>query len=223
MRTSPHSLAKPHLLALVVLLLGVSQLLAAALPLRKWAQELPIPATAVPARYDADGIPEYDIFIRETKAFVHPDLQAANQPTTFWAYNGQVPGPTIDVVQGQPIKVNFINSLTSGNGATTCTSHFFRVEPPVASMSPVSVSCTGWMPQKPGMLRSSLRTPDARRKQQYQKAGRPIVTTMCADLPVRPFGGNRQLSLPAAGSTAADGDDQHRATRPPQYAVGCAA
>lgn len=34
------------------------------------------------------------------------------QPTTFWAYNGQLPGPHIEVTEGDTVEIRFVNHLS---------------------------------------------------------------------------------------------------------------
>ncbi|WP_247003187.1 multicopper oxidase family protein [Halosolutus gelatinilyticus] len=73
--------------------------------LEKFVQPLPIPAVRKPDGRKR-GADYYEISIREFERKVHPDLP----PTTFWGFDGQVPGPVIKARRNKRIKVNFDNS-----------------------------------------------------------------------------------------------------------------
>lgn len=49
----------------------------------------------------------YRIVMRQFQAKIHRDLP----PTTFWGYEGISPGPTFEVRSGEPIAVEWANSL----------------------------------------------------------------------------------------------------------------
>jgi spore coat protein A, manganese oxidase len=78
---------------------GVS-LNAAGLP--KYVDALPVPEKARPLRKG-----HYRVTMREFQAKIHRDLA----PTTFWGYEGMSPGPTFEARSGEPITVEWVNSL----------------------------------------------------------------------------------------------------------------
>lgn len=98
-------------------------------PLRRWAQEVPRPSVIKPSYYDDNGIPVFNVRAKAGQKFVHPDLEKLGLATPFWGYNGEWPGPTFDVVQGQPIRVNFINELSNGSASSNgkCQ-HFLPID-----------------------------------------------------------------------------------------------
>ncbi|MFC4321503.1 multicopper oxidase family protein [Litchfieldia salsa] len=76
--------------------------------LEKFVDQLPILAALKPNRREADG-DYYEITMEEFFQKLHRDLP----PTRLWGYNRQVPGPTLDVIQDEPIKVKWVNNLPS--------------------------------------------------------------------------------------------------------------
>jgi spore coat protein A len=72
------------------------------LALTKFVDALPIPTLARPI---AKG--HYRIEMREFQAKIHRDLP----PTTFWGYDGMSPGPTFSVRSGEPVIVEWVNTL----------------------------------------------------------------------------------------------------------------
>jgi FtsP/CotA-like multicopper oxidase with cupredoxin domain len=51
----------------------------------------------------------YELTMKETQLKVHPDYD----PTTYWGFDGVVPGPLIQAKYGEPIMVRFYNDLPS--------------------------------------------------------------------------------------------------------------
>jgi len=72
------------------------------LALTKFVDALAIPTLARPI---AKG--HYRIEMREFQAKIHRDLP----PTTFWGYDGMSPGPTFSVRSGEPVIVEWVNTL----------------------------------------------------------------------------------------------------------------
>lgn len=75
--------------------------------LTAYKDELYIPSTLTPASDDGH-IRVYQITMRNGKRLLHSDLPAQ---TPFWGYEGQYPGPTIDVPRDRRVVVNFVNAL----------------------------------------------------------------------------------------------------------------
>ncbi|WP_186577907.1 multicopper oxidase family protein [Aquibacillus kalidii] len=86
------------------------------LKLEKFVDKLPIMDTLQPKRFTKNGTPYYEVRMEEFNSKLHRDLP----PTRLWGYNGQVPGPTIEVNKGEPIKVKWMNNLP--------TNHFLPVD-----------------------------------------------------------------------------------------------
>lgn len=76
--------------------------------LSKFMDALPIPETLKPFRKDKEGA-HYEVKMTETRHKFHRDLG----PARIWGYNGQYPGPVIDVDRGDPIHVSWENKLPS--------------------------------------------------------------------------------------------------------------
>ncbi|WP_077622632.1 multicopper oxidase family protein [Sediminibacillus massiliensis] len=76
--------------------------------LEKFVDRLPIMNTLRPRRKTKSGN-YYEVRMEEFRQKLHRDLR----PTLLWGYNRQFPGPTIDVKQGEPIQVNWMNNLPS--------------------------------------------------------------------------------------------------------------
>src|SRR5699024_545008 len=74
--------------------------------LRKFVDSLPIPETLKPTRKHANG-DYYEIEMRDFQMKMHRDLR----PTRLWGYNGQFPGPIIDVNEGEAVQVKWQNKL----------------------------------------------------------------------------------------------------------------
>ena len=83
--------------------------------LTRFVDPLPIPALARAAgtrthpAYPGRTLPCYRITLRECKVQLHRDIPA----TAMWGYEGQFPGPTIEVRRGEPLLVEWINALPS--------------------------------------------------------------------------------------------------------------
>ncbi|EST34592.1 O-aminophenol oxidase PhsA [Streptomyces roseochromogenus] len=66
---------------------------------------LTVPPVLCPA---ADDVPrETEIAVRPTWVRLHPQLP----PTLMWGYDGQVPGPTIEVRRGQRVRIAWTNRI----------------------------------------------------------------------------------------------------------------
>jgi spore coat protein A, manganese oxidase len=78
----------------------------AARALRKFEDELPIPATIKPTG-TLKGVPLYDVKMTRFQNKLHRNLP----PTTLWGYNGMYPGPTFEVRRGSPVAVRWENNL----------------------------------------------------------------------------------------------------------------
>lgn len=76
--------------------------------LTKFVDPLPIPETLQPVKRDKEGA-YYEVTMDEFRKKLHRDLP----PTRLWGYNGQFPGPTIEVNQGERIRVMWKNNLPS--------------------------------------------------------------------------------------------------------------
>lgn len=76
--------------------------------LPKFVMGLPRPSRLRPS-YHHGTVPVYAVSMTQTLKRLHPSLP----PTTLWGYNGQVPGPTIEVTSGRPVKVCWMNRLPS--------------------------------------------------------------------------------------------------------------
>lgn len=74
--------------------------------IEKWVDEVPRPEVVEPVG-TKNQQPYYEVEIREGEQKIHRDLP----PTTFWGYDGQYPGPTIEARQGEPIYVRWKNKL----------------------------------------------------------------------------------------------------------------
>lgn len=74
--------------------------------LKKFVDRLPILETLKPNGKSEKGT-YYEMRMREFKQKLHRDLN----PTRLWGYNSRFPGPTIDVKQGEPIQVKWMNDL----------------------------------------------------------------------------------------------------------------
>ncbi|SFB10792.1 Multicopper oxidase [Lentibacillus halodurans] len=74
--------------------------------LSKYADALPIPKTLKPLR-KKNNEDYYEVQMTEFHQKMHPDLR----PTRLWGYNGQFPGPVIDVNRGESIRVKWENKL----------------------------------------------------------------------------------------------------------------
>ena len=72
-----------------------------------FADELHTPSTLAPISDDGHTR-VYQIEMKNGERQIHSDLSA---PTPYWGYDGQYPGPTIDVPLDREVVVRFLNSL----------------------------------------------------------------------------------------------------------------
>jgi spore coat protein A len=90
--------------------------------LARFVDPLPIPAVLVPDGTRPDPhdpsaqIAHYRVAMRAAESRVHRDLP----PTRVWAYEGAVPGPTIEVRSGHGVLVEWVNELP--------TKHFLPID-----------------------------------------------------------------------------------------------
>ncbi|MBV8730305.1 MAG: multicopper oxidase domain-containing protein [Acidobacteriia bacterium] len=81
--------------------------------LDKFVHPLPVPRIAKPVGVwpepgrPQNSIPRYRLAMRQFRAQVHRDMK----PTTFWGYGGACPGPTLEVRNGKPVLVDWVNAL----------------------------------------------------------------------------------------------------------------
>jgi spore coat protein A len=81
--------------------------------LPKFMEAVPVPVVAKPVgsvpspERKHEQVPLYRIHMRQCELAVHPNVL----PTTFWGYDGQFPGPTIEASSGKPIMVEWVNEL----------------------------------------------------------------------------------------------------------------
>src|SRR5579884_373968 len=81
--------------------------------LARFVDPLPIPPRKSPEGLRPDPrdgrrqIPFYRVSMREARVQVHRDLPA----TSFWTYDGTMPGPTFETRAGQPLLVEWRNDL----------------------------------------------------------------------------------------------------------------
>jgi spore coat protein A, manganese oxidase len=82
----------------------------------KWmaTNPLPLPVKAVKAAPVLDGTDHYQIDMRAFKHAFHPKLPAV----AVLGYNGQYPGPTIEVQSKKPVRVTWFNNLVGTNLST---------------------------------------------------------------------------------------------------------
>lgn len=94
--------------------------------LTPFVDALPIPGRATPARttngYCVPVLPDL-CFSGPLEVYDMPMLRITNHqfhsslpPMEVWGYAGQYPGPTIEAKVGEPLLVNWINSLTNNEG-----------------------------------------------------------------------------------------------------------
>jgi len=92
--------------------------------LEKFVQPLPIPTVRDPDGR-RDGADYYEIQMREFEQKVPPDLP----PTTFWGFDGTVPGPVIRAQRNERIKVRFDNTSLPSD-------HLFEIDERIGGTSP---------------------------------------------------------------------------------------
>jgi FtsP/CotA-like multicopper oxidase with cupredoxin domain len=97
-----------RLLATISIACGLLGRVALSAPaLEAYKDELPIPPALVPESDDGHTR-VYHITMRNGERQMHSQLPAK---TPFWGYEGQYPGPTIDVPRDREVVVKFTNSL----------------------------------------------------------------------------------------------------------------
>ncbi|WP_281242098.1 multicopper oxidase family protein [Lentibacillus persicus] len=74
--------------------------------LKKFVDALPIPKTMKPSHKNKNET-FYEVEMTEFRQKLHRDLR----PTRLWGYNGQFPGPVIDVNHGEPVNIKWTNKL----------------------------------------------------------------------------------------------------------------
>ncbi len=77
--------------------------------LTPYVAPLPIPPVLRPGT--GDVLRETEIALRPTWVRLHPQLP----PTPMWGYDGQVPGPTIEVRRGQRVRIAWTNRIPKGS------------------------------------------------------------------------------------------------------------
>jgi spore coat protein A len=93
----------------------------------RYIDPLPVPKQLMPQSTDEDGV-QYLIRMVEFNQKMHSQLP----PTRLWGYEGQYPGPTIDVQRGRPIAVQWENHLPSR--------HIFDFDPRIRGAMPPTPS-----------------------------------------------------------------------------------
>ncbi|MDF3144959.1 MULTISPECIES: O-aminophenol oxidase PhsA [unclassified Streptomyces] len=73
--------------------------------LAPYVAPLPVPPVLRPSSEDV--LQETEIALRPTWVRLHPQLP----PTLMWGYDGQVPGPTIEVRRGQRVRIAWTNRI----------------------------------------------------------------------------------------------------------------
>lgn len=76
-------------------------------PLAPFQDRLHVPPVLRPNADGGEAYPTLRVSLRRTQAQLHADLP----PTDVWTYDGQLPGPTIEVQRGQPVHVEWANDL----------------------------------------------------------------------------------------------------------------
>ncbi|HEV2457618.1 MAG TPA: multicopper oxidase family protein [Ktedonobacterales bacterium] len=79
------------------------------LSLTKFADRLALPPVLRPAhsRRGADGYASLRVQMRSAQVRLHSQLP----PTEVWAYEGHLPGPTIEVRRGQRVQIEWVNAI----------------------------------------------------------------------------------------------------------------
>lgn len=75
--------------------------------LAKFVDRLPVPPLLNPPESDHDKYPLLRIPLRPAQIHLHSTLP----PSELWTYDGQVPGPTIEVRRGQTVQVEWVNAI----------------------------------------------------------------------------------------------------------------
>lgn len=156
--------------------------------LTKYVDELPRIKTIKPSG-ELDGVPYYEIRMQQFKKKLHRDLPE----TTVWGFEGNFPGPVIEVSKNQWIKVKWINDL------------------PEKHLLPVDTTVHGAEPDKPRVrtvihlhggvvMPYSDGYPDAWYTRGYKEVG-PTFTTEIYDYPNRQRGTTLWYHAHAIGIT----------------------
>ena len=108
--------------------------------LNPFVDPLPIPTVITPTSVGSNGIPNYDVYIREFNHSFHSSL-----PTNrVWGYNSMYPGPTFEVRKGDPVRVTWHNDLRGTNGQLRATHLMPYIScyhgPDVTGRTPVTVT-----------------------------------------------------------------------------------
>ncbi|MFF4113073.1 O-aminophenol oxidase PhsA [Streptomyces sp. NPDC001714] len=77
--------------------------------LAPYVAPLPVPPVLRPGT--GDVLRETEIALRPTWVRLHPQLP----PTLMWGYDGQVPGPTVEVRRGQRVRIAWTNRIPKGS------------------------------------------------------------------------------------------------------------
>ncbi|MFK0150759.1 O-aminophenol oxidase PhsA [Streptomyces sp. NPDC090493] len=77
--------------------------------LTPYVTPLPVPPILRPGT--GDDLRETEIALRPAWVRLHPQLP----PTLMWGYDGQVPGPTIEVRRGQRVRIAWTNRIPGGS------------------------------------------------------------------------------------------------------------
>jgi hypothetical protein len=85
-------------------------------------------------KYDFSPQKFYELTMAETQIKLHPDYA----PSTYWAFDGVVPGPLIQAKYGEPVLVRYHNHLPSANvkqafGIAEMTTHLHNGHTPSES------------------------------------------------------------------------------------------
>lgn len=74
----------------------------------KFRDKLPIPKALTPNSQE-DGYAYYEVEMKRAKHKFHKDFK---EEATIYGYNGMYPGPTIETMKGQAVKVKWVNNLS---------------------------------------------------------------------------------------------------------------
>ncbi|WP_240374866.1 multicopper oxidase family protein [Bacillus piscicola] len=108
--------------------------------LRKFVDRLPIMEPLKPLQKSNRGL-YYEMRMVEHRQKLHRDLP----PTRLWGYNGQFPGPTIEVNRGEQAEVKWINNLPAKHLLPVDSSiHDLRDVPEVRTVTHLHGGETPW-------------------------------------------------------------------------------
>jgi spore coat protein A len=77
------------------------------LSLTKFADRLTVPPVLRPARSRSGAYTTLRVRMRSARMQLHSELP----PTDIWAYEGHMPGPTIEVRRGQRVQIEWVNAI----------------------------------------------------------------------------------------------------------------